>query len=157
MKFILGFISGVACSMLIFWLLERQVAPSPETDAPIAQTNTANNPQDFDVFFERFHTDSLYQIEHVLFPLQGLPPDVDSITLAEGRFYWQKSDWRMHRPFDDMDGTFIRELIPFGDDIMLEQIKDNSGQYGMQRRFAYFDDGWQLIYYSAMNKLRMEE
>ena len=59
----------------------------------------------------------------------------------------------MHRPFNAMDGSFIRDFQAVGEDIVVENIRHAQANYGMQRRFSRDGDGWYLIYYAAMNEL----
>jgi len=158
MKYLIGFIGGIFFTTLVFLFLNRNKETPQATPAPpIAETETATIPDDFEDFYNQFHSDSAYQIAHILFPLEGIPPTADSLTLAQGSYRWQQSDWTIHRPFDAMNGEFIRELRRISDEMVVEQIRHNSGQYGMQRRFARFTDGWYLIYYAGMNKLAVEE
>lgn len=117
------------------------------------QEETQSEYAAFEAFYERFHQDSIYQIEHIVFPLEGLPREADSLTIAEGKFRWHKADWRMHQRFNFQTSDFKQELIPFGKDIMTEKIVHQSGEYGMIRRFAKVGDGWNLIYYAALNRI----
>ncbi len=162
MKYLIGFIIGVLFTTILFIVLQRRSATtvaSPEESSIASVTPPASSTPsaDFDNFYSEFHSDSAYQMAHILFPLEGIPPSADSLTFAAGNFRWQQDDWRIHKPFDSMEGEFIRDLRQLSEGLILEQIKHNSGQYGMQRRFARFDDGWYLIYYAAMNKLVVEE
>lgn len=109
---------------------------------------------DFYRFYQEFHRDSLYQIEHIIFPLEGLPQEVDSLTLSRGDFRWERETWTMHRPFDFQTSEFQRELIPMSESLVVERIVHQSGQFGMVRRFARIGDDWYLIYYAALNRLR---
>ena len=158
MKFLLGFITGVACSLVLFWVLDKTAAtdqPIPkETESMAEPTPEISNnlPADFEQFYEAFHGDSVFQLAHIMFPLEGLPPNVDSTTMA-GNFRWQKENWVLHRPFNAMDGAFIRDYRVLGDELVIEDIQHESGRYGMERRFAKYDDGWYLIYYAGMNEL----
>lgn len=108
---------------------------------------------EFEVFYDRFHLDSLYQIAHITFPLEGLPAQADSATLVDNRFRWQKADWRMHRPFNRYDNNFQREFLPIGKTMIVEKITDSKTGFSMTRRFAKLDDNWYLIYYAGMNML----
>jgi hypothetical protein len=110
--------------------------------------------QAFAEFYQRFHEDSLYQMEHIIFPIQGLPPKVDSATLARNDFRWHKEDWKMHRPIEVDD--FNRTFIPYGEDLIVERIIHETGEYGMLRRWAEINGEWYLIYYVAMNRLKQE-
>ena len=41
--------------------------------------------------------------------------------------------------------------------MVIDQIMDARGMFGMQRRFAKIGEEWRLIYYAAMNPLGEEE
>jgi len=59
--------------------------------------------ESFTDFYNKFHTDSEYQLERIVFPLEGLPPFADTIE----RYYWQKDEWQIHKPFNN-EGYLIR-------------------------------------------------
>jgi hypothetical protein len=105
--------------------------------------------EDFLTFIDKFSTDSSYQMEHILFPLEGKPAMKDSLDIIPDNFRWQKEGWTIHKPYDDMNGTFTRELVDFNG-IVMELISDTSGKYSMERRFSKLNDGWYLIYYKSM-------
>ncbi|MCB0630515.1 MAG: hypothetical protein R2824_12985 [Saprospiraceae bacterium] len=132
--------------ILIISACKREQAVKDQVNA------TVDLPEDFLDFYQRFLTDSLYQMEHILFPLQGLPDKADSTVLAENNFRWQMDDWVMHRPIDKESG-FSVNLQPVTETIIKEQIQHESGLYGMERRYAFMDDGWYLIYYAGLNAL----
>lgn len=111
---------------------------------------SAELPGEFAEFYERFMTDSLYQMEHILFPLQGIPDRADSATLAGNSYRWQMDSWLMHHPIEGSSGFSI-DLRPVTDTYILEKILHESGQYAMERRWAFMDDGWYLIYYAGLN------
>ena len=109
-------------------------------------------PDDFETFYQRFHTDSLYQMEHISFPLAGLPAHADSLEDVRS-FFWQKDAWVLHRAYDERLTGFERNRRKFGPDIIVETIVQKDTDIGMMRRFAKMDDEWMLIYYAAMNQL----
>lgn len=110
-------------------------------------------PDDFLDFLDQFHTDEDYQMAHIRWPLQGVPTMIeDSIDVAT--FRWTKDDWVMHKGFDTDNAEFEQSFKPFGDDMIIEQIIHINGKTGMERRFARSEDGWNLIYYAAMNFLK---
>ncbi len=111
----------------------------------------------FTAFYQRFHRDSLYQINHIIFPLEGLPDDADSATIASGRFRWQKEDWQMQRPFDFDMSDFGREFKQPGPGLVEEIIYHKKLPYVLIRRFSWLGDDWYLIYYAGMNKIKVEE
>lgn len=159
-KFLIGLVTGIALTTAFFILRERTAVDntsSTETENIATSESTEEEglrlPQDFVLFYDKFHSDSLYQLEHILFPLEGLPPDTDSITANSGNFRWQRKDWILHKHFDSMEGNFSQQFVPMGDAMVIEQIRHTQAAYGMQRRFAKMDGEWQLIYYGAMNRL----
>lgn len=110
-------------------------------------------PSEFMKFYMQFHTDSLYQVEHILFPLDGLPPNADSVTIADKTFKWTAEDWQIHHPFSNANEAFKQEYLSVDDNTVIEYIIDNSTGFGMERRFSNLGNEWYLIYYEAMNSL----
>ncbi|MCB0558408.1 MAG: hypothetical protein H6573_24350 [Lewinellaceae bacterium] len=110
--------------------------------------------QDFADFYERFHQDSLYQMEHIIFPLEGLPRQADSTLIAGGAFRWQKDSWRMQRGFNLESSSFEQQLIPISEDLIIEKITHKVGDLAMQRRFARLGEDWYLIYYADLNRVK---
>lgn len=102
-------------------------------------------PEDFLAFYDDFHKDSLYQLEHIVFPLEGKRPD------TTGELTWQRESWIMHRSFQDM-GAFTRKFTNMNG-IVIENIEDNSGQYNMERRWSKLAGEWNLIYYREIGSI----
>jgi hypothetical protein len=92
--------------------------------------------KEFVDFYNKFHTDSDFQLNSINFPLHA---EGDSIT-------WTAENWVIHKPFDDYGGKFRREFNPAGR-LVLERIYDANGFFNMHRRWANLSDGWKLIYY----------
>ena len=110
----------------------------------------------FEDFYQKFHSDSLFQVAHIIFPLEGLPSGADSTVLTGGTFYYQKADWRMQHSLQEMDKDmdYHRTLSVVSPEFMREVIFKNDSTYAMERKFAYMDSTWILIYYAGMNKLQ---
>ncbi len=117
---------------------------------------SAELPADFAEFYKRFHSDSLYQMAHVQFPVQGLPTDVQSDGTRNGILFHTREEWKMHRPLTRNSG-FLKKQILVNDDLIEEAIVDEKGLFGMKRRFAKFGNEWYLIYYSGMNHIAQEK
>ena len=125
---------------------------SLENCKPKSHLKTEGAPVGFDLFYDRFHADSLYQMAHIRFPLEGLPYQVDSLTYASGTFRWQADKWIMHRPVDTVG--FDRSTRVITPTLIIETIKQRSTPYGISRRFMKDGEEWYLIYYSDMNQLK---
>ena len=114
----------------------------------------AELPADFVAFFDQFHADSAYQFDHIIFPLEGLPATLDIDTLpALERYFWQRSDWRIHRPFADPSGEFENWFEKKDDRIIEHWIHMKGTAMYLYRRFAKLDNDWFLIYYQDMRPM----
>lgn len=120
---------------------QKQQVQEEANDQPYAE---------FMQFYDQFLTDSIFQMERVLFPLEGIPANVDSETLAKD-FRWTPENWQLHRPFEFEGSDFEQKFIPFDEDLIIERIRHNSGAYASERRFAKIEGKWYLIYYAGLN------
>ncbi len=102
-------------------------------------------PDDFFPFYDMFHSDSTFQMEHIIFPLDGIPAEQG---LRGPEWTWDRDEWVLHRPFDDK-GTFKRSWYAINS-IIVEKISDSSGRFTMERRWARMGGEWNLIYYKEM-------
>jgi len=93
-------------------------------------------PEDFLKFYNSFHSDSLFQMAHIIFPLEA---SSDSTK-------WLKADWRLHKPFDSQSGEFTRQFDNLGG-IIVELMQDQTKTVTIERRFSKMGEEYQLIYY----------
>lgn len=138
--------------LLILAFACKNSRPAPATNGNATAENESL-PEGFAEFYQQFHSDSMYQIEHIVFPLEGLPNNADSAIVASKTFRWTPENWRMQKPFDFQVSEYKREIVPLTESIVLERIVHNSGQFGMVRRFAIVGGDWHLIYYAGVNRL----
>lgn len=134
-------------AVLIIYGISCKNKAETENDENIAMYET----KEFKDFYERFGKDSVYQMQHVVFPLEGVRAMRDSLDIPDPSFKWQEDKWIIHGLFDDMNGTFIREFLSMKG-IVIEKITDQSGTFTMERRFAKLSSGWNLIYYREMGR-----
>ncbi len=108
----------------------------------------------FAPFYDKFHQDSVYQLAHINFPLQGMPQRIDSSNLASQDFFWTKESWVIQRDFDEKATGFTKKINAVSPTMVEETIVDKSGQYGLVRRFVKLDGEWYLIYFSGLGQLK---
>jgi hypothetical protein len=124
---------------------------SSTSDPNAEETVIDTLPDDFVKFFRLFHEDSAYQLEHINFPLVGLPHYVqDKDTLMTQRYFWQKTDWIKHNRFTDPGGNFEQWYVVMNDRIIEHVVHMKGTNMYIKRRFAKLNDGWYLIYYQGM-------
>jgi len=132
--------------MMFFLVLAILTACKPKVkDSPLPGL-----PADFEVFYEKFHTDSAYQMEHIIFPLEGHLRLMENQIEIINSIKWEKEDWVMHKPFNDHGGTFEQKYL-MTNNVVVEKISDRSNFFRMERRFAKLGNDWTLIYYGANN------
>lgn len=108
----------------------------------------------FEIFYERFHRDSAFQMQHILFPLEGLPDNAFGSDKNLDGFKWEAKTWVIHQPINFKTSGFKRELKSFGKDLIVERVVHESGDYAMLRRFARINNQWTLIYYAGLNPIQ---
>jgi len=140
---ILGFAASLLVIVSFAASCSNKSGNNAQNELPVYES------EEFKDFYDKFGKDSLFQLEHTVFPLEGMRRPLDSLDVADPSFRWEKEDWVMHKTYDDMEGTFSREFIDMGG-LVIERISDESGKYTMERRFGKLSDGWNLIYYREL-------
>lgn len=101
-------------------------------------------PDTFVKFYQRFHQDSTYQMEHIVFPL----PQKEDGTL------YTREDWELNKSLDIESSGFQRDLDNF-QNIITETLTHKQGLYTLERRFSPMGNkDWSLIYYSVSNPMK---
>jgi hypothetical protein len=109
---------------------------------------------DFVQFYDKFHNDSVYQMAHIAFPLEGFPSGAMADSIKDvANFRWTADKWVMHRPMTLTDSLYSRRFEQPMPIMVNEVIIDKKTKYGILRRFLKRDNDWQLIYYSDMNRM----
>lgn len=108
---------------------------SSSANQAILDPSVVEIPEDFPIFYNTFHIDPEFQLNHIVFPLAG-KSETEKWTLEE---------WDIHQPFPD-DGAFKRDYENFAG-IITETIIDDKGMFYFIRRFSKMEGEWQLIYY----------
>lgn len=135
-------------SRLLFTALALLAISACNRRAPAAPEGPIS---DFAAFYERFHRDSLYQMEHIPFPIDGLPTFSDKEDEDLSGFRWTAENWKLHRPLNLNQNEFKQTFDAIGENLIVESIIHRNGSFAMMRRFARMGDEWYLIYYAAMN------
>ncbi|MDQ3140688.1 MAG: hypothetical protein M3Q56_00410 [Bacteroidota bacterium] len=111
-------------------------------------------PLEFREFYTTFHKDSVYQMEHIVFPLEGLPDQADPDFIGEEKYYFTKDQWILQTTSFLNQNNYRVEYKNLSNIIIEEKIIDTALDIMLFRRFAKTADGWRLIYYAGMNKYK---
>ena len=123
-------------------------SPEPSMNA------TEKLPQDFVDFYEKFLQDSSYQMNHIQFPLEGIPNRANPETDDLEHFRWKQEDWVLHHDFDPQKSGFNRNFIIVTEDLIQENVVHKNHKYALERRFSKSNGKWQLIYYAGLNEVK---
>lgn len=108
----------------------------------------ADLPKDFLEFYQKFHSDSSYQMAHIEWPLKGEKGNPQDSTGRSQLTEWEPETWSiMHFP-DTTMSTLKRGFETVGDVLVIERMSYPMVGYGYERQFYKEDDGqWRLIFY----------
>ncbi len=120
------------------------------SDSEQVKGNELTLPNGFREFYEAFHSDSSYQMNHIIFPLKGVRTRKDSMESLSLDIEYIPEKWKLHKPYVN-DGSYSRTFTLFGD-IVIENLIDNMGLLNIERRWAKIDTSWNLIYYGSTEK-----
>lgn len=113
-------------------------------------------PEDFTAFYQKFHSDSQFQMTHISWPLSGKTGvQKDSTTTSTVDKIWEQQGWKMHKldAFNPKD--YKREWEAVGDIMVMERITARAVPFGIERRFAKrADQEWELIFYSDTHEFK---
>jgi hypothetical protein len=134
----------------------REGNNSTGQDQLIKTTAAVDLPAGFLDFYKKFHEDSLYQIAHITWPLQGESSvPVDSTHNEKRLTSWELKNWKMHHLVDFSSGDFRQDFQTVGDVLVIEKIGYRAANFGLERRFALNDKNeWELIFYSDIMELK---
>ena len=101
-------------------------------------------PPGFAEFYERFHQDTSFQMQHIAFPIPEKKPEPDTVGTPESQ--WTRDNWVLHRPITEA-AEFERTFDVLTDELIVETIRHIEQNYAIQRRYALTNEGWSLVYY----------
>ena len=123
-----------------------QPATENTKDNTAKKTRKAANVEDFDKFYDRFHTDSAFQMSRVKFPLKGASTNLDKSTP------WTPQNWQMLRTrIYDVDKNQYKVKYSKTETSFIQKVwVDGAGFYN-ECRFELINGKWFLVYMSDEN------
>ncbi len=111
-------------------------------------------PEDFRKFYIQFHEDSVFQMNSIFFPLEGLPQNADPDFIGNEKYFWSPDQWVIHRELVYENKDYQTEYLIVSDVLIEETVIDAKNNLRLIRRFAKTGNGWRLIYYAGMNRYK---
>ena len=102
--------------------------------------------ENFDEFYNRFHTDSLFQMSRIKFPLKGVKVD------WEGEKKWSEENWiTMKTKIYDVDTSQFKTEYKKTDESFTEKFGIEDSGYFSEYRFNLIHKKWYLVYANEQN------
>lgn len=114
-------------------------------------------PEDFKSFYLKFHSDSSFQMNHLSFPLAGLPDYADPEFIGNEPYYWSADQWVIQKADFLNSKEYVLSYFSLGGVLIEERIYDKKFDLTIIRRFANSGGSWNLIYYAGLNRYKSNE
>ena len=102
--------------------------------------------ENFDEFNIRFHNDYDFQMERIIFPLEG------SYSDEEGETPWLKKDWKYHKgPVGQGLSSEFENSVVKNDSSVIDKIWIDGSGYSIERVFKLKGGRWYLVSYTEIN------
>jgi hypothetical protein len=122
----------------------KKEEPSKELDFKDKLIVTDEN---FDAFNERFHSDSVFQISRIDFPIEGI-----SVSGFD-KHNWTKTNWEFLKipvsektNIEDYEHSLVKT-----DSLITERFWIENSGFEVERQFKRINGKWFLIYYNDIN------
>jgi hypothetical protein len=112
-------------------------------DKGFAIVATVDTSEDFDDFNKQFHSDSVFQMSRIVFPIAGFYAD------GEGKHQWTAKNWTlMKEPVREITDTteYKHSLYKTNSSVTEKYWIENSG-FRIERRFEKKSGKWFLTFY----------
>lgn len=112
----------------------------------------------FDDFYNRFYSDSTFQISRIVFPLPGEWSNIiygdevvedqsnDTFLVKNNKLFWQKKGWRFLGTIHSNDKVLFKTFKKDGA-VIREEIQSKKERWVITNEFSLIDKKWMLIYH----------
>ena len=109
--------------------------------------NTANEIESFDEFNMRFHTDSIFQLARINFPIGGKSID------GHEKHDWTLKNWQMLKNFvvEKSSNKEYKHSLSKTDTLIVEKYWIPESGFQVERKFKRINNKWFLIFYNDVN------
>lgn len=119
---------------------------------PSTNSTVTNKKEDFSSFYQKFKSDSNFQINRVLFPLNGEFINNDDAGYDEKgnptptKKTLTKKEWVMIYSFDDMDTSEYKQSDSYSDSMVVKKIIGKGTGFRFEETYKLIKNQWYLIY-----------
>ncbi len=126
--------------------------------------NTQVKNENFEEFYEKFLTDSLFQMSRIKFPLPGenlgssdrIPSDIAEdygieVEKEEKEYYWERDSWIPFVKVDYDTTIFTEERIKVNNNNVKIRTYIKDSGYEVGEHYKKIENKWYLVYYYKYN------
>jgi hypothetical protein len=126
---------------------KKQVAATIQSPPTVAAIANKEGMESFDSFNTQFHSDSLFQLSRIAFPIGGQSVNDNENTT------WSKNNWEfLKTPVSlEADTTECRHSLVMTDTLVTEKFWIDQSGFKVERRFKLKNGKWFLVYYDDIN------
>lgn len=113
----------------------------------LIKKNKVSNIENFEEFNKKFHSDSLFQVSRVDFPIEG------KHVYGFEQYSWSRKNWQFQAvPVAEKSGIgeYQHSLIKT-DTLITEKFWIPNSGFEVERQFKLIKNKWFLIYYNDIN------
>lgn len=143
------------CKFIIFFIVtvafisckKNEIDKEPVSKVSIKKSQTTEKPENFEDFNKKFHSDSLFQVSRVDFPIEG--KHISGFEQHE----WTRKNWQFHAiPVAETTeiGEYEHSLVKT-DSLVTEKFWIPDSGFEVERQFKLINNKWFLIFYNDIN------
>jgi len=135
------FVHGFTTCMILFLLLNCK-----SSNKSASRHIESASIEDFSGFYDRFHTDSSFQISRIKFPLKEMNIDVTN------KKEWTKDNWPLMKTrIYDIDTTQFKIEYKKTDNAFTQKFWLEDSDFSSEYRFELIGNKWFLVYAMDLN------
>jgi hypothetical protein len=142
-------------STVIFFVLsvifisckENKIQQKSKSDSSVKKLEKSEPAENFDEFNKKFHSDSVFQVSRVDFPIEG-----KHVSGFE-QYDWNRKNWQFQAvPVAEKTeiGEYQHSLVQ-RDTLITERFWIPDSGFEVERQFKLIGNKWFLIYYNDIN------
>lgn len=102
----------------------------------------------FDLFYEKFHSDTAFQLSRVVFPLPGI--NTEDMSILDSVYFWEEENWEFHNKPQIDDSSEFGIEVERTDSLVVEVIFSKDPGLVVRRQFKKVNGEWYLINYESV-------
>lgn len=134
-------------SVIFISCKENKIQQKSKSDSTVKKLEKSEPAENFDEFNKKFHSDSVFQVSRVDFPIEG-----KHVSGFE-QYDWNRKNWQFQAvPVAEKTeiGEYQHSLVQT-DTLITERFWIPDSGFEVERQFKLIGNKWFLIYYNDIN------